>query len=397
MIQGPVTKFDALPPELYLLIARLSIAESGHKIRDTIRVSSVNSQMRNIAVNTSDLWTEFTLSNTTSSHKLGSICVSRSGNRTLDLQISLNRSMEQDKGVSGFFECFKSASPRIARLSVHIYHPFSLKLINALLKLKELRMLRSIDVGYDNEEHEGFDRYITLPSSGADLHSISLTGVQAQPLGKFDLRNLTSLHIGAGEHWKWLRTSISPLLQSATALQELHFVGDKGTFHVVTGEGTHGFLLTLPALRRIRFVNTAPEFLAPFLCQVTAPLLEEVDVTAPPRCAYNEEGQNVFAGWTLAVGSIKQNPVLTLPARTLKLRNGGAEYSKVDLALFVIFLVNIFPHMTTLEIEAKLLSTSPIFIALELGQNIGDKWMNIERLTICGHFNLDTEEEYEKV
>lgn len=193
MTEVPFATFDALPPELYLSIARVSVAESGYDVRDIVRVSNINSQMRNIIVNTPDLWRQFTLSDSTSSHKIGRLCIRRSGSHTSDLLIALAQPMAEEKRVYSFLKCFNLAAPRIARLLVRISHPSSLNIVNPLLSKVELPVLNHLDADYDNEVHEGLDRWITLPSHGANLRSITLTGVQTQPFSQLDLTNLTSL------------------------------------------------------------------------------------------------------------------------------------------------------------------------------------------------------------
>ncbi|KAG8909426.1 hypothetical protein FRC00_010138, partial [Tulasnella sp. 408] len=275
MLQTLPAKFNALPPELCLCIARMSLEESGHEIRDVVRVSNINSRMRNAVVNTPDLWRKFTLSGPTSSHRLGRLCVGRSGNHNLDLIISLLQPMVQKKRVNSFSESFKLAAPTITRLSVRIRHPSSLNTVSSLLSHVQLPKLEDIDVDYDNEVHEGLDRYILLPSHSADLRSISLTGVQTQPYGEFNLKNLTSLYLGAGNNWKWMIMSMGTFLPDATSLQELHIVGDRGMFHTfLDDEWNDAYPLTLPALRYARFANTAPGFLCSFLRELNAPLLE---------------------------------------------------------------------------------------------------------------------------
>ncbi|KAG8946379.1 hypothetical protein FRC00_009616 [Tulasnella sp. 408] len=395
MSQAPVSKFDALPSELSLLVARLSIAGSVHKVQDLIRVSSINAQMRSITVNTSDLWTEFTLSDSSSSHKLGGLCVCRSGDHVLDLIISLPRPMDQEEGVPGFVKCFKSAASRISRLSIHTYDPLSLDIINTLLHTENFSMLRDIHVDYDYEQYDGFVRFISLPSGGAGLHSASLVGVQTQPWFQFSLGNLTYLHLGTGEHCRWTRVAIAPLLQAATSLQELHFVGDRGVFHTVMDEGFGGIQLTLPALRCVRFVNAAPGFIFTFLRRVTAPLLEEVDTTAPPHRTHNEEGREIFE-WFGAVFNIVRNPAVALPPHSLKLREGGVEYRDEDMLHFVIFLVAIFPNITSLEIDGELLYVLHFLVELEGCQAASlprQRWM-IEKLKIHGLFDQEVEGEH---
>ncbi|KAG8918294.1 hypothetical protein FRC00_012620 [Tulasnella sp. 408] len=355
MTQAPVAKFDTLPPELYLPIARLSVAGSGYDVKDIVCVSNINSGMRNIVVNTPDLWRKFTLSTSTSSHKLGRLCVSRSGSHTLDLLIALAQPMAEEKRVYSFLKCFNLAAPRIARLLVRISHPSSLNIVNPLLSKVELPALKDIDADYDNEVHEGLDRWISLPSHGANLRSITLTGVQTQPFSQLDLANLTSLSLGAGKHWKWMSMSIATLLPAATSLQELQFVGEKGTFHTYLDDEWDGDVsFTFPALRRVRFAKTAPGFMVPFLREVNAPLLEEVDMTTPPHRTHNEEGEEVFAGWIGAVRSIVENPAFALPAHTLKLRQGGVKYTPQEMFTLALFLMGIFPNITTLEIEVRL-------------------------------------------
>ncbi|KAG9042780.1 hypothetical protein FS837_010399 [Tulasnella sp. UAMH 9824] len=394
MTQAPVAKFDALPSELSLLIARLSIVGSGHKVQDLIRVSSINAQMRSITLNTSDLWTEFTLSDSSSSHKLGGLCVCRSGNRALDVQMSLPRPMDQDEEVPGFVKCFNSAASKIARLSVYICDPLSLNIINTLLDMEELSMLRDIDLDYGHAPYDGFARSISLPSGGAGLHSVSLIGVQPLPWFQFSLGNLTYLHLGSGEHWRWIHVAMAPLLQAATSLQRLHFVGHGGVFHTLMDEGFGGFQLTLPALRHIRFINTAPGFIFSFLCAVTAPLLEKVDMTAPPHRTHNEDGREIF-GWLAAISYIVRHPAAVLPPHTLRLRDEGVKYSQRDTLMLVIFLVGIFPSITSLELDGKLLSVLHMLERLDIYQGPGlpqQQWM-IERLKIHSHVDQEVESE----
>ncbi|KAG9042779.1 hypothetical protein FS837_010398 [Tulasnella sp. UAMH 9824] len=99
MTQVSVAKFNTLPPELCLPIARISLAESGYDIRDVVRISNINSRMRNIVVDTPDLWRKFTLSTSLPSHELGILCVQRSGSHDLDLRVSLFRPMAEEKEV----------------------------------------------------------------------------------------------------------------------------------------------------------------------------------------------------------------------------------------------------------------------------------------------------------
>ncbi|KAG9042778.1 hypothetical protein FS837_010397 [Tulasnella sp. UAMH 9824] len=385
MTQVPLAKFDSLPPELYLPIARISVVESGYDIRDIFRVSNINSRMRNVVTNTPDLWRKFTLSSATSSHKIGRLCVSRSRSHTLDLLIALAQPMVNEKPVYSFLKCFNLAAPRIARLSVRISHPSSLNIVNPLLSKVELPALKDIDADYDNEVHEGLDRWIMLPSHGANLRSITLTGVQMQPFSQLDLANLTSLSLGTGKHWKWMSMSIATLLPAATSLQELHFVGERGPFHTyLDDEWDDDVSFTFPNLRRVRFTNTAPGFLVPFLREMNAPILEEVDMTTPPRRTYNEEGEEVFAGWIAAVRSIVENPALALPAHTLKLRQGGVKYNPQEMFTLALFLMGMFPNITSLEIEGGFLSILPICSTLADRETDGAPgvWRSVERLKL---------------
>ncbi|KIO21981.1 hypothetical protein M407DRAFT_28467 [Tulasnella calospora MUT 4182] len=401
MTQVPAANFDALPPELCLLIARISAAKSDHKTQDIIRVSSINSRTRNMVVNTPDLWRKFTLSGSTSSHRLGRLCILRSGNQTLDLLIFLPQSMAQEKRVYSFLKCFNLAAPRIARLSIRISHPSSLNIVNSLLSRVELPTLKDFDADYNNEAHEGLDRCVSLPSRGANLRSISLTGVQTQPFGQFDLKNLTSLYLGAGQHWKWMSMSIASFLPAATSLQELHFVGERGMFHTYLDDDELDYdsPFTLPALRSVGFGNTAPGFISSFLRQVNAPLLEEVDMTAPPRRTYNEEGEEVFTGWLAAVQLILHNPALALPAHTLKLRERDVEYDPRNMFMFALFLVVIFPNVSSLEIEGEFLSILPICgtLADRQSQRMPQVWRSIEKLKVHCEFDQDSREEYEEL
>ncbi|KAG8941022.1 hypothetical protein FRC00_012613 [Tulasnella sp. 408] len=395
MTQGLVAKFDTLPPELYLPIARLSVAESGYDVRDIVRVSNINSGMRNMVINTPDLWRKFTLSTSTSSHKLGRLCISRSGSHALDLLIALAQPMVGEKRVYSFLKCFNLAAPRIARLLVRISHPSSLNIVNPLLSKVELPALKDIDADYDNEVHEGLDRWISLPSHGANLRSITLTGVQTQPFSQVDLANLTSLSLGAGKHWKWMSMSIATLLPAATSLQELQFVGEKGTFHTyLDDEWDDDVSFTFPALRRVRFAKTAPGFMVPFLRELNAPLLEEVDMTTPPHRTHNEEGEEVFAGWIGAVRSVVENPALALPAHTLKLRQGGVKYTPQEMFTLALFLMGIFPNITTLEIEGGFLSILPICSTLADRETGGAPrvWRSVERLKLDTQIYQDSYE-----
>ncbi|KIO21984.1 hypothetical protein M407DRAFT_28470 [Tulasnella calospora MUT 4182] len=396
MTRPTVAKFEALPPELYLLIAHQTVAESGHNIKDLVRVTNINAQTRNTLTNTSDLWRKFTLSASSSSHKLGSLCVCRSGNQTLDLFISLPHSIDQDKGVGSLFECFRSAAPRVAQLSVYIRHPFSLNVVNALLQNEKHPALRSIEVGYDNKEHQGF---ITLPSNGACFHSIALTGVQTQPWCQFDLRNLDSLQLGSGDYGGWMHISIAPLLRAAISLQDLHFVGDQGMFRTFMDRELDGPPFILPALRRVRFVNTAPGFIFTFLRAVNTPLLEEVDMTAPPHHTHNEAGREIFR-WNTAINSVRRDPAVALPPHTLKLRDRNVEYNQKDMLKFVLFLTAIFPNITSLEIEGQLLPVLHMLERLVLGHqrapglNLPQAW-KIETLKVNRRFDQEMEVEYE--
>lgn len=355
--------------------------------------------MRNVVVNTPDLWRRFTLSGTTSSHRLGRLCVRRSGNHTLDLLISVPQPMGQEKRVYSFLKCFSLAAPRITRLSVRISQPSSLNIVNSLLSKVELPKLKDIDVDYDNEVHEGLDRCISLPSDGADLRTISLTGVQTQPFGEFNLENLTSLHLGAGEHWKWMIMSMTTFLPTATSLQELHFVGERGMFHTYLDEEWDDNPVTLPALRYVRFANTAPGFLFSFLRGLNAPLLEVVDMTTPPNRTYNEEGEEVFVGWIAAMRSIVQNPALALPAHTLKLRDGDVEYDEQGMYMFALFLMVVFPHITSLEIETALFAILPVCGALadSSSSRTPKVWRSVEKLKVHIPLDQDSEEKYGKL
>ncbi|KAG8931312.1 hypothetical protein FRC01_001502 [Tulasnella sp. 417] len=295
------------------------------------------------------------------------------------------------------FDCFRLAAPRIGRLSVHIRHPFSLHLVNILLTDGRLPGLININVLYDDEENQVFDRYISLPLNGASLRSISLTGVQTQPWCQFDLGNLTSLYLGTGERWKWLRSSIVPLLQASTSLQELHFVGDKGMFRTAMDEGFDGFHSTLPALRRVRFVNTAPGFIFTFFRAVNTPLLEEVDMTAPSHRTHNNEGGEIFS-WTTAVRSVLPGPAVSPSPKTLKLRDGDVKYNEKNAVHVLVFLAAVFPNITFLEIGGGLLLILDALEQLATRQRAGlpKPWF-LERLKVYRHVDQAVEGGHEDI
>ncbi|KAG8922489.1 Carnitine O-acetyltransferase mitochondrial, partial [Tulasnella sp. 417] len=399
MTKAPVARFDDLPPELCLFIARLSTAQSDHRIQDTVRISNINSRTRNIVINTPDLWRKFSLAGSASSHGLGRHCVHRAGNQPMDLVISLPKPMEQDKIVYGFLNCFKLAAPRIARLDALIGHPSSLDIVKALLSQVELPTLKDITVKYVYEDHEGFDRWILLPSCGANLRTISLIGIQTQPFSQLDLENLTSLYLGAGKHWRWMGMSLATFLPAAKSVQDLYFAGEEGMFHTSLNEDDWDLAdspLTLPALRRVHFVDTAPSFMTSFLHQVNAPLLEEVDMTAPLHGKVNEEGREVFADWIAAVRSIRHDPARALPAHTLKLHEGDVEYDPREMFTFALFLMVAFPNITSLEIEGDFYSILHICGTLADRQSQGTPkvWSSIEKLKVSSVFDQDSDEDY---
>ncbi|KAG8951679.1 hypothetical protein FRC00_007140, partial [Tulasnella sp. 408] len=90
----------------------------------------------------------------------------------------------------------------------------------------------------------------------------------------------------------------------------------------------------------------------------------------------------IFFGWSEEADSAMRKPALAVPARSLKLRAGAAENGPPDKVRFVLFLMAIFPYITTLEIEAPFLSISHICQAHAAAQRRGRP--------------LDTEEQYEK-
>ncbi|KAG8946380.1 hypothetical protein FRC00_009617 [Tulasnella sp. 408] len=136
-----------------------------------------------------------------------------------------------------------------------------------------------------------------------------------------------------------------------------------------------------------------------FLRGMYAPLLEEADITPPLNRTHDDYGEEIFFGWSEAADSAMRKPALAVPARSLKRRAGDAENGPPDKVRFVLFLMAIFPYITALEIEAPFLSISHICQAHAAAQRRGRPllWTNIEKLTIRGHFDRDTEEQYEKV
>ncbi|KAG9042777.1 hypothetical protein FS837_010396 [Tulasnella sp. UAMH 9824] len=305
--------------------------------------------------------------------------------------------MASGKRIDSFSKCFELAAPRITRLSVHIRQRSSLATVSSLLSNVELPKLEDMDFDYDNEFHEGLDRYISLPARSADLRSISLTGVQTQPFGQFNLENLTSLYLGAGNHWKFMIMSMATFLPAATSLQELHIVGERGMFRAsLDEEWDEVYPITLPALRYVRFDNTAPGFLSCFLRELNAPLLEVVDMITPPHRTHNEEGEVVFVGWVAAMRSIMRNPALSLPAHTLKLRDGDVDYDQEGMYMFALFLMAVFPHITSLETETAIFAIFPVCDTFADGSSsqTPNVWSSVEKLKVHIPFDQDSEEEY---
>ncbi|KAG9004375.1 hypothetical protein FRB90_010952 [Tulasnella sp. 427] len=391
-------KLDALPLELCLMIARKLAMSSATDPSSLIRLSSTSSQMRNLLTQTQELWTRPVLSGSESSHKLARLFMARSGIQALSLSINLPEKKLTKKKVQSFLKSFTEAAPRIADLSVRISHPFSLELMNTLLGKVNLPQLTGLDLDYDNVDHEGFDRYITLPSNGAQLHSLSLSGVQTQPYGNFSFDDLAYFYLGAGEPWKWMSMSIESFLPLATSLQELHFVGKKGMFRTSMDDGFEDVPIVLPALRSVNFVNVAAGFVASFLREVNAPILERVDITTPPHRTHDEDGEHIFIGWPGAAGSIMRKPSYALPAKTLKLchgPDGAARYTPEQLIGFTLFLVAIFPALSRLEMDADYCSI------LQLCENFARRnrpfaWaQKIEEVKVCEHFGTGWEAELE--
>lgn len=394
--EAPVASLNALPLELCLLIALESVADSDHDPRDVVRLTHIDARMRDLVVNTSELWNKFMISSSKSSHKLGLLFVLRSGERALDLLLSPDWPTLRKRGLDSFSECFMNAAPRIARLSVYIKQQSSLYFLNYLLGRFELPLLEHIEVNYDNEEHQGFTGCISLPPNGANLRSISLTRVQTEPFCRLDLNKLTYIYLEAGERWKWMNLSLISFLQAATSLQELHLVGEQGVFRTSTDDGFEVMPLTLPALRRVCFINTAPNLITSFLHKVDVPLLEEVELTTPTHRNQEEE---VIGAWKRAARVTMRNPLLALPVRTLTVRNADVMSSNQDLCGFVLFLMVMFPHVTTLEAEAVFVDILRICIALADKQPLGRPlvWMGVETLKVCGHVDHEMEEVYGKV
>ncbi|KAG8943134.1 hypothetical protein FRC04_003214 [Tulasnella sp. 424] len=276
--QASVVSLNALPLELCLLITREAVADSDHDPRDVVRLTHIDARMRNLLVNTSELWNKFTISGSESSHKLGGLFILRSGERALDLLISLHRCLLQKEGFSSFVDCFLRASRRIARLSVYVKHQLSLSLLSSLLGAFGLPLLEHIEVDYEDEENPGFGGCISLPSNGANLRSISFTGVQIEPSHRLDLDNMTCIHLGAGKQWNWTHKSLISFCDIPTRAPLRR--GER-IFHTSTDDGSEVMPLTLPALRRVRFLNTAPGLITSFLHKVDVPLLEEVEMTTP--------------------------------------------------------------------------------------------------------------------
>lgn len=338
-------------------------------IHDVVRLTHMDARMRNLLVNTSKLWNKFTISGSESSHKLGGLFILRSGERTLYLLISLHWCLLQKEGFSSF--------------------------VDYLLGVFGLPLLEHIEVDYEDEENLGFGGCISLPSNGANLRSISLTGVQIEPSHRLDLDNMTCIHLGAGKRWNWTNKSLISFFQAATSLQELHFVGGKGIFHTSTDDGPEVMPFNLPTLRRVRFLNTAPGLITSFLHRVDAPLLEEVELTTP---THRNQEKEVFAGWKAAAHITICNPLLALPVRTLKLRDAKVKCRTKELHYFILFLMVVFPHVTTLESKVLFTDILDICVWLADKQPLGIPlvWMRVGTSKVCRHFDHGMEEIYRK-
>ncbi|KAG8999161.1 hypothetical protein FRB90_012143 [Tulasnella sp. 427] len=392
-------KLDALSLELRLMIARRLATTSATDPTSLICLSSTNSQMRNLLIQTQELWTRPVLSGSESSHKLARLFIARSGSQALSLSINLPEKKLTEKRVQSFLKSFTEAAPRIADLSVRISQPFSLELLNTLLVKVNLPQLTGLDLDCDNVDHEGFDRCITLPSNGAQLHSLSLSGVQTQPYGNYSLDDLTSFYLGAGEPWKWMSMSIKSFLPFATSLQELHFVGKKGMFRTSMDDGFEDLPIVLPALRSVNFVNVAAGFVASFLREVNAPILERVDITTPPHRTHDEDGEHIFIGWRGAADSARQQPSYALPAKTLKLCDGpddAACYTSEEEISFTLFLAAIFPDLSRLEIDLYYCKVLYIVSLAKIYRPFA--WVQkIKEVKVCHHFGAIGEAVFEMV
>ncbi|KAG8980218.1 hypothetical protein FRB90_007743, partial [Tulasnella sp. 427] len=310
-----------LPLEVFILLARAVVVTNGNDTSNLIRLTSLNARIRDLLIGTAELWATFTLSNTKSSHTLGRLFITRSRDRLLDIYIPWTRSLTDRTSFESFGDCLEKALPRIARLSICAAPTSSLRLINSILARIDLPKLTSLDLVYDPPEYESFVKHFALPANGTNLRSLSIIGAQQQPFVPVDFRNLIYLTIGAGSSWKWMSIAINTFLSSAVAIQELHLVGDKGVFHTYRDAG---FLsLTLPALRFLRFVNTAAGCVASFLRELNAPLLEKVEMTTPPYRLHDEDRIEVFVGWDAAASPIMREPSYALPVKALKLRDGA--------------------------------------------------------------------------
>ncbi|KAG8923159.1 hypothetical protein FRC00_006554 [Tulasnella sp. 408] len=379
----PVDSFNKLPTELLLLIARfcLQSPKNGY-FRVLFRLTQVNSRLRNILVGTPSLWVSFVISDADKSFNLAQLCIERSKSLPLQIQVSTYMLRQQEDLGDRFREVLHPIAPRIRVLTTYMTTYSELNIVRQVLEKLNMPLLEEINLDYDSMFHDGPDRTIRIPGVGANLRTLTTTGLFP---ASSNIKNLKSLTIRSAAFWRWSTTFICALVTESQALENLTFSGGESTFEVV--DRLVPFALSCPSLRSLTMEGgIAANFTTRFLLALHAPNLESVRVTTPSLLSY-EKSLGIPVYWDQVINQIEargaKGTAVFENVQSLAIDPDDDGLSPRHNRGFFRFLMAAFPRITSLDLDRTELGV--LNICNKENDLLEGAWRFLNKLIIRGN------------
>lgn len=183
----------------------------------------------------------------------------------------------------------------------------------------------------------------------------------------------------------WSTSAISALITKSTSLENLTFVGGEPTFDV-EDDSEEEFVLPCPSLRYLEMKGgTAADFVTRFLLALHAPNLETVHVTAPSVCY--ETMSRLPVDWEEVMDQLdekyREGNLTIENVRSLVLDPEYDGYSPRHNGGFFRFLINAFPHITSLNLNVSEIEV--LRICKEENDGFDMEWPHLNKLVLRGN------------